>query len=271
MPNFGQPVQYTQDDDNSPPLEATGIQLIQEIVGVLLYYARAIDNTMLIALGDIASVQTAGTEQTMAAATKMLNYAASHPDASILYTRSDMILHVHSDASYLSAPKARSRAAGYHYLSNGSTDAAPLNAPVHVLVKIMKNVLSSAAEAEVGAAFLNAQESCPLRQTLIDMGRPQPATPIETDNQCAEGILNGTVKQKRSKAIDMRFYWLRDRVDQGQFTIYWKPGARNLADYFSKHHAPSYHRQVRPVYIHDESPEFATIDRTQLLGKQDRQ
>jgi hypothetical protein len=53
-----------------------------------------------------------------------------------------------------------------------------------------------------------------MRVTLTTLGHPQPATPIPTDNQCALGIITGTVKQKRSRAIDMRFYWLSDRVLQ---------------------------------------------------------
>jgi hypothetical protein len=104
----------------------------------------------------------------------------------------------------------------------------------------MLNVLASATEAEVGALFHNAQDGSVLRTTLIEMGRPQPATPIQTDNSCAEGIINDTVKQRRSKAIDMRFYWVRDRVRQGQFRVHWKKGADNLADYFTKHHSPQH-------------------------------
>ena len=78
----------------------------------------------------------------------------------------------------------------------------------------MRNVMASAAEAEVGAAFLNAQQACGLQTTLQEMGYTQPPTPIQTDNNVAQGILEGTVKQKCSKAIDMRFYWLRDRIAQ---------------------------------------------------------
>jgi hypothetical protein len=69
----------------------------------------------------------------------------------------------------------------------------------------MKVMISSATEAELGALFHNGKEAAWLRTTLIDMGHPQPATPIQTDNLCAAGIANGTVKQRRSKAIDMRF------------------------------------------------------------------
>lgn len=249
-PKYGAPVQYATPDDATPPLDKEAITRLQQIVGVFLFYARAIDNTMLPALGDLASQQTNGTQQTLAAATKLLNYAATHPDATIRFNRSKMILHIHTDGSYLSAPKARSRAGGFHFLSDGKLDNAPLNGPIHVHSSIMRNVLSSAAEAELGAAYHNAQDACPMRQTLIFLGHQQPATPLQTDNKCAHGILTDTVKQKRSKAIDMRFYWLQDRVKQQQFNIYWRPGATNLADYVSKHHSPAHHRRCRPVYLH---------------------
>ena len=114
----------------------------------------------------------------------------------------------------------------------------------------MGNVMASAAEAETGALFLNAQAACPIRVALEEMGYPQPPTPFNTDNQTAQGIVCKTIKQKRSKAIDMRFYWLQDRVEQGQFVIIWRRGETNLADYFTKHHSPAHHKLMRPVYLH---------------------
>jgi hypothetical protein len=78
---------------------------------------------------------------------------------------------------------------------------------------------------------------------------------METDNTTATGYSNGTIKQKRTKAMDMRFYWIKDRVKQGQFNVYWGPGFQNLADYFTKHHSPAHHKRMRDVYIHaDELP-----------------
>ena len=64
----------------------------------------------------------------------------------------------------------------------------------------------SAAESEIGALFMNAQEILPLQMTCKELGHPQPATPMRTDNNTANGIINGTFQQNRSKAIDMRFY-----------------------------------------------------------------
>ena len=128
-----------------------------------------------------------------------------------------------------------------------------------VIAKIIKNVMASAAEAEVAALFLTAQEMVPLRQCLIDLGHPQPATPLKTDNSTAKGIVTGTIKQKRSKAIDMRFYWLRDRVKQGQFNVYWEPGQHNLADYVTKHHPSSHHKRLRPIYMYNKDTSPSTV------------
>jgi hypothetical protein len=115
--------------------------------------------------------------------------------------------------------------------------------------------MSSAAEAEIGAVFINAKEGAVLRTTLEELGHPQPPTPMETNNTTATGYSNGTIKQKRSKATDMRFYWIKDRVKQGQFDVYWGPGYQNLADYFTKHHSPELHKRMRKINIHaDERP-----------------
>ena len=111
-------------------------------------------------------------------------------------------------------------------------------------------MVSSAAEAELAALFHNGKESCPIRTTLEELGHPQPPTAIQTDNSTACGIANDSVKQKKSKAMDMRFYWLRDRVRQGQFLIFWKKGKLNKADYFTKHHPASHHKAIRSSYLH---------------------
>jgi hypothetical protein len=163
---------------------------------------------------------------------------------------SDMILHIHSDASYLSENEAKSRAGGFFYMGNANKNDKKLtNGAMLIVSKVLKQVMSSAAEAKIGAVFINAKEGAVLRTTLEELGHPQPPTPMETDNSTATGYSNGTIKQKRTKAKDMRFYWIKDWVKQGQFTIYWGPGFQNLADYFTKHHSPAHHKRIRNVYI----------------------
>jgi hypothetical protein len=253
-PSYGQKVQYSKEPDESPPLDADGMQRVREVVGALLFYARAVDSSILKALGTIASQQAKSTKATMQAVTKLLNYCASNPDTTIRYIASDMILTIDSDASYLSESKSRSTAGGYHYLSNKPSTAhpkPPLNGAILVLCQILKEVVASASEAELAALFHNCREACPLRTTLEELGHPQPATPVKTDNSTAAGISNDTVKQKRSKAIDMRFYWVRDRVGQGQFNVFWASGKDNDGDYYTKHFPGSYHQEVRPKYFYE--------------------
>ncbi len=81
------------------------------------------------------------------------------------------------------------------------------------------------------------------------MGHPQPRTPLQTDNTTAEGVITNKIQPKQMKAMDMRFHWLRDREAQGQFRIHWRLGKTNLADYFTKHHSPTHHVNVRAEFL----------------------
>jgi hypothetical protein len=141
------------------PLTPTAKTQLQEIIDTLLYYGRAIDSTILIALGSLA---------TATAVTQLLNYRASHPNATIRYHASSMHLHIHSDASYLlSVTKAQSRAGGIFLLSNKPTNKPPdptstphpINGAVHIHCSIMKDILSSATKAETGALFYYAKDA----------------------------------------------------------------------------------------------------------------
>ena len=81
------------------------------------------------------------------------------------------------------------------------------------------------------------------------MGHPQGAVQIRRDNSTAEGIVNGTIKRKRSKAMDMRFHWLKDCVKRGDIKVYWKPRVTNLGDYMTKYHPTVHHCNVRKLYL----------------------
>ena len=98
---------------------------------------------MLVALGTLALVQTKGTKATAQAVTHLLNYCATHPDAVVRYHASDMYLHIHSDASYLSESKARSHTGGIFFLSSRPSDPTktleptsmlpPFNGAIHII------------------------------------------------------------------------------------------------------------------------------------------
>jgi hypothetical protein len=164
-----------------------------------------------------------------------------------------MILHIHSDASYLTKSEARSWAGGHHFLSDKpNKHLAQPNGPILNLAKILHNAMSSATEAEIGALFLNAREGTVLCNTLDKLGHAQPPTPLQTNKSTADGIINGTVKQQHSKAINMRFYWVRNRSNQGHFNVFWALGRNNLGDYFTKHHPLSHHHLMQPAFLHEK-------------------
>ncbi len=244
---YGAQQQLVPNDDTSPPLNTAGIKRIQGIVGSLLYYARAVDNTLLVALSAISSQQAKATENTARAANQLLDYVATYPADGTTYCASAMVLAAHSDASFLTEPGSRSQTGAYIFLSED--DPIPrFNGPILTSATIIKFVMASAAEAKLAALYLTAREMIPLRNALTEMGWPQPKSPIQTDNSTAAGFVNDTIIQQQIKMLWMRLHWLQCREAQGHFRYYWDKGTTNLADYSTKHHPPAYHLAHRPTH-----------------------
>jgi hypothetical protein len=206
---------------------------------------------MMVSLSDLSSEQSTATQRTQDDIDRFMEYCATHPDAVIRYQASDMQLMIHSDAAYLSAPQSRSRAGGNFYLGNQPNNPPIFNGPILNPTGILKHVASAASEAELGALFVNCKEGTVIHHILTEMGHEQNPTSVQTDNSTANGIINKTIKQQRARALDMQYYWVRDRVKQGHFHIFWAPGKSNLVgDYMTNHHSPVHHRQIHPAYLH---------------------
>ena len=250
--------QYATAPDESPLLSPKDTKHVQSTTGSFLFYGRAIDNTILPSLNEIASAQSKPTQHTQDKTQQLMDYLHTYPEAYIRFYASDMILHVDSDAAYLVAPKARSRIAGYFHLSDhpNITQHPKLNGAILVECKTLRHVVSSSAEAEVAGIFHNATMAVPIRHMLEALNHPQPPTPLKTDNSTATGFIYDNIHQKRSKAWDMRYHWLRDRETQRQFKIFWRPGTNNDGDYFTKHHPTTIHREQRPKYVGDRVVQF---------------
>ena len=128
---------------------------------------------MLIALGFIVSQQFKATKKTYEETLWLLNYAASHPDATIRYCASDMVLHSLSDASYLSEEWACSRMGGDYFLIDRSLNhllppqaETTINGPIFTVSKIKINFMASATEAKIGNNFINFQEAVPISTSI---------------------------------------------------------------------------------------------------------
>ena len=128
------------------------------------------------ALSTITSEQSKGTQNTMMKTKQLMDYLATHPDATVRFHASDMILNVHSDASYLSKANAHSRACGHFFMGWKADPAKPikLNGAFFTLCAILRFVVASATEAELGALFLNCKQAIIFQLTLEEMGHPHP-------------------------------------------------------------------------------------------------
>ena len=151
-----------------------------------------------------------------------------------------MVLCAHYDAGFYNESKGRSKAGAHIFLSKN--DVMPRwNGSVLTLAQIIKFVMSSASEAELGALFITAQEMAAMRNTLEEMKWLQPKSPIQKDNSTAAGVVNNNIAPKKLKTMDRRLHWLRCREAQGQFRYYWASGSLNWGDYSTKYHPPLYH------------------------------
>ena len=160
--------QYTHIGTPSPKLNAKGVLQIQAILGALLFYGQAVNNKLLVALNTIGSQQAQATEATKDAVATLLDYVATYPDDGILYRASDMILAAHADAGFHNETKGRS-CAGAHIFLSEDEPIPRWNGAILTIAQIIKFVMASAAEAELGALFITAKKVLPIRQMLIEM------------------------------------------------------------------------------------------------------
>jgi hypothetical protein len=254
-PVYGTAVQMAS-EDNSAPLSAGDTKILQELTGCLLYYARGADPLMLPAVNDMGSRQATPTQEVKEMGVRLLQYSRAFPNNEVVFRKSKMHFIMQCDASYLSKSKGRSVAGGIGYF--GDADKPTIeNGMVYAMSSIIDVVVASAGEAEYGSAFKNAQQAVNMRNIATAMGHKQPATPLLCDNEFAIGLATDTIKQKRSKSIDMRFHWLRDRIRQGQFRMIHLSGKLILADYFTKALPLAIHRTFVPRLVRVPTPAIA--------------
>ena len=127
---------------------------MQKVIETFLFYGRAVNVKMLTAIRDISSTQASPTEYILKRTNNFLGYSATHPDAILTYTASDMVLEVHSETSCLSEPNKRSLTGGHLFLSVDTRNTTNNGAVINIY-QIIKAVMTLAVEAELGDLFIN--------------------------------------------------------------------------------------------------------------------
>ncbi len=113
---FGSEAQAPLPPDSSPKLDKSCIKKVQKIVGSIVYYARAINMTVLMAFRTIVADQTIATKRTLEWCTQMLDYLGRNAKAKVRFHASDMVMNIHLDVSYLSKAKACSLTCGHFFM-----------------------------------------------------------------------------------------------------------------------------------------------------------
>ena len=185
----------------------------------------------------------------------LIYYMENYPNAVIRHKAIDVVLHVDSDAAYLTIPEARFFYAGIFYLRDWPSPRPVKTTPkrngrIHTECKTIHNVVSSSSESETCGTLNTRKTSIDMWPALIALYHKQTATPFKADNLTTEGFVNSGMKPKRSKTWDIKWHLLRDKEVVEQIILYWYRGKNNNADYVMKHHPQIHHRQMRPRYIH---------------------
>lgn len=226
-PSYGTKGAQMSNETTYEPCTDAEKLLIQRASGALLYYSAATDATMGPA---VAKLSCSGfNTNSVTLLMRLLNFASRYQDAITTYYASNMQLSITADASYQSEPQSRSRLGGCFKLGTDTKQGY-----FATISKIIENVCGSVGEAEYGSLFKNAQKAVGYKTILEAIGHKQDTTVIKTDNKCAEGLANNTIKQKHSKSVEKAFHWLRQQVELKRFSVIWEKGSTNEADFFTK-------------------------------------
>jgi hypothetical protein len=238
--------------DDSPPASADQIKFLQIVVGKLLYYTIAIDLTIAVAVNRLSMLQSKATQKTVAMAMRLIQYILHHPNATITYRPSNMQLTCHSDASHDSEPGSRSRIAGAYIFGpinfTGPDEPTTINGCVGFMSKQAPTVCAGAYESEYAALWGNVCFLEAARQTCADLGHPQSSTVIVYDNTVAGAIATESCKRRKSKMVAKQYHWIQERTASGDYTLVWKKGTHNLADFLTKAH-PIHHFQAMAPFL----------------------
>ena len=227
-------VQRAEQDTSAPCPDKK--RWVQQAIGLATYFARGVHYNIKTATSKIAMEQSAPTIATVTKTLRLLHYIYHHRNPVLRFYPQNMQVQSHSDASYLSEPKARSRYAFVVWIGDPVPKHANFYVPgiIQYDTGVIRNVVTSVAEAEYTGLFLATMWVIKTRHLLEDLGYPQKCTTIFVDNKCAQGLANRACKDKNLKHIDMRLHFTRDKVDSNEIAVEYVPTQDNLADFGTK-------------------------------------
>jgi hypothetical protein len=168
----------------------------------------------------------------MAACKRVLRYLQGTAELGITYSRGSAggggeIITGYSDSDWAGEPETRRSTTGFVFMISGGA--------VSWASRLQPTVALSSTEAEYMAACAATQEAVYFRQLLGDLGcGVSGPTVIYVDNQGAIALGENPVRHKRSKHIEVRYHYVRERVARGDTRLQYISTVEQLADLFTK-------------------------------------
>jgi hypothetical protein len=240
-------------NENKPIPMPENTKFVQQFTGTLSHAARIVRHDLLPAVNDIAATQSAPTSKTMEQIDRLANYVARFPKASVIFKATDMVLKAMYDSALRLHGKHKVGLMLYH--SNINDHPEMIGNIIEVICRLPPDVVASIAEGEYCAQFITGQTAYWHRIINERMGYPQPPTILYGDNTTAIGIANDSIKIKRSKAIDNKMHWIRDKTRLKIFLPTHIRTNLNSADYQTKNLSTKEHNRQVKNYIKFPPPD----------------
>ena len=254
------------EEDTTPAMTPEQMETSRSFVGGALWAAVICRADIGHACPELISMlNNKPTQKTWNQVLHLAGYLKRHPNLGVTYYPSDMKLMVHTDANY-KTPYAKS--GGIHFLGR-ENDPDWVNGPIYTMSKIQPITTASVMESELIGFFMNGKAALPERQCLDAHGYPQTTTPFKGDNEACIAVASDTCLPKRSRYVDDKFFWVRDRVRRGDFSITWVSSEDNLADPFTKALSACIFKRLLE-YLATESPSLRASNRLKQSKSQEK-
>lgn len=159
---------------------------------------------------------------------RIVKYLQMTRDLGLVFKPNSTRIYCSADASFATNIDARSQTGAIVQMGSN-------NAPLHVGSKKQKLVAASSTEAEMIALTHAAQEVYWVMEIMEEIGITMQPAIIHQDNQsCMTLSYVGPGKTAKSRAINIKYFWVKQFLDQGRMILEYTPSSEMLADGLTK-------------------------------------
>lgn len=200
----------------------------QELIGCLLYLSQGTRPDIAYIVNQLSRFNNKPTSEHWMAAKRVLRYLKATQQLKLTFKKNDANIVGYCDADWATDTEDRRSCSGYIFTFQG--------AAISWCSKRQPTIALSTTEAEYMSLSTATQEAIWLKQLDEDFWPAMSEIPITIfcDNQSAISISGDDIYHARSKHIDIRYHFVRERVSNKQVSVRYKSTQDMLADVLTK-------------------------------------